>query len=260
MKITVLVDNRASSNCKAEHGLSFYIEYNNKKIVFDTGQSDIAAINAHKLGIDLNEIDLIVLSHGHYDHGNGLNFFPKNKPLLVHSNIFTKRYKRTNNQYIGLDLSESDIENSFKVTRSSKPVEIEHQAWFMGEIPRITNFEPISQKYIFKNGDIDPIIDDTALVFSTHKGTIIVAGCSHSGICNIVLKAKVLIPNNPIAAIVGGFHLSQIGERLKKTIKFFKQHNIKKLYPSHCTHPKVICHLSNHFDVSWISSGDVIEF
>ena len=260
MKLTVLVDNQASSNCKAEHGLSFYIEYNNKKIVFDAGQTDIATINAHKLGIDLNQTDLIVLSHGHYDHGNGLKYFPKNKPLLAHPDIFTKRYKRINNQYIGLDLSETDIENSFKITRSSKPVKIEHQAWFMGEIPRITDFESISPKYILENGETDPIIDDTALTFNTNKGIVIITGCSHSGICNIVLKAKEFFPHNPIAAIVGGFHLSQIDERLEKTVKFFKQHHITKLYPSHCTHPRVICHLSTHFDVSWISSGDIIEF
>jgi 7,8-dihydropterin-6-yl-methyl-4-(beta-D-ribofuranosyl)aminobenzene 5'-phosphate synthase len=260
MKIIVLNDNRASSICGAQHGLSYFIEFDEKKILLDAGPSEIAMKNARILGVDLTALDCVVLSHGHWDHGNGLRFLPQGKPLLLHPGVFQKRYKRINNQYIGLDMTEQEIRTHFLVQSTVQPVEIAHQAWFLGEIPRVIDFEVPSTKYRLENGETDSIIDDTALAFNTPKGIVVVTGCSHSGICNIILKAKELIPNRPVANIMGGFHLNQTDKRLAQTIEFFQQQGIIQLLPSHCTDPKVICHLSQFFDVKWVGSGNVFRF
>jgi len=81
MKLTVLTENTASKNFLTEHGLSYLIEYNGKKILFDTGHSDVFLKNAKQLNINLDEVETVVLSHGHWDHGNGLKHL-KNKTLI----------------------------------------------------------------------------------------------------------------------------------------------------------------------------------
>ncbi len=260
MKVIVLNDNRAGSLCGAEHGLSYLIEFEGKKILLDAGPSDIAVKNANTLGINLQTIDTIILSHGHWDHGNGLRFLPKGKTVVFHPGVFQKRYKRVNNQYIGIDMTETGMLEHFFVVSSAKPVELAHHAWFLGEITRVTEFEVPSAKYRLENGETDPILDDTALAFNTPKGIVIVTGCSHSGICNMVLKAKELIPDRPVACIMGGFHLTQIDDRLQRTIEFFNNQGVKRLIPAHCTYPKVISYLIRFFEVEWVSSGSVFRF
>ena len=96
MKLSVLTENTAGAYFFAEHGLSYFIEYDNKKILFDTGASDVFLKNAEKLKIDINSADCIVLSHGHWDHGNGLKYL-QNKPLICHPTVFFKRYRKAEN-------------------------------------------------------------------------------------------------------------------------------------------------------------------
>ena len=95
MKLTVLTDNCAGAGYVAEHGLSYLIEHESKKILFDTGHTDVFLRNAKILNIDIQkEIDTAVLSHGHWDHGDGLRYL-KNKKLISHPNSFSKRFRRS---------------------------------------------------------------------------------------------------------------------------------------------------------------------
>ena len=92
MKITVLTENVAGGKLLAEHGLSYLIEIDDEKILFDTGHSDVFLKNAKTLEIDIeNEVKTIVLSHGHWDHGDGLRFI-ENKKLITHPASFSKRF------------------------------------------------------------------------------------------------------------------------------------------------------------------------
>ncbi len=101
MKISVLTENCAGSYTMAEHGLSYLIEFDGKTILFDTGQSDMFLKNAQTLNIKMENIDMVILSHGHFDHGNGLSYL-SGFNLLCHPGCFEKRYRKTDHTYIGL--------------------------------------------------------------------------------------------------------------------------------------------------------------
>ncbi len=108
MKISILTDNNPGGNTGAEHGLSYFIEHEGTKILFDTGQSDLFLQNASIIGINLEERDLIILSHGHFDHGNGLPHLPGGK-LICHPGCFVKRYRTIDHTFIGLKNSRDEI-------------------------------------------------------------------------------------------------------------------------------------------------------
>jgi 7,8-dihydropterin-6-yl-methyl-4-(beta-D-ribofuranosyl)aminobenzene 5'-phosphate synthase len=140
MKLSVLTENVASGYFTAEFGLSYYIEHDDKTILFDTGHSNNYLRNAERLNIDISKVEIVVLSHGHWDHGNGLKFI-KDKKLICHPNVFMKRYRRTDNFHIGLDLSYKKLNRRFKIITSKEPYHISENIIFLGEIPRLNSFE-----------------------------------------------------------------------------------------------------------------------
>ena len=140
MKLTVLTENTAGAYFLAEHGLSYYIEYDNKKILFDAGATDVFLENAEKLNINLEEIDLIALSHGHWDHGNGLKYL-KDKPLICHPGSFIKRFRKGEDKNIGLDLTYEELKAKFSLITSKEPYYITPNIIFLGDIPRLNTFE-----------------------------------------------------------------------------------------------------------------------
>lgn len=258
MKITVLNDNMASGICSAAHGLSWFID-SDIKILFDAGPSDIAFKNAEKIGIDPNSADLAVLSHGHWDHGNGLAYLSGGR-LIAHPEIHRKRYKRGNGKSIGLDISESDIKDKFDVTYSREAMQLSDSVWFLGEIPRSNEWDSGHEDFVLDDQSNDTIPDDTGLAIKTNKGLVVISGCAHSGITNIVNQAMATIPNTPLHAVMGGFHLKPGDNRIPKTIEFFKELEIKKLYPSHCTAVEVISHMREFLPVKFVKSGNVFNF
>ena len=129
MKLTVLNDNLAGKKYYAEHGLSFLIE-DEIKILFDVGSTDIFIQNSKLLDTSLNDVDCVVLSHGHWDHGNGLKYI-KNKKLICHPDCFIKRYKKENNEYIGLELNLKDAKSNFQLELTKKPLKISKNIVFL---------------------------------------------------------------------------------------------------------------------------------
>ena len=120
MRISVLTENVASGYFTAEFGLSYFIEHDNETVLFDTGHSDNFLRNAKRLNIDINKAETVVLSHGHWDHGNGLKYI-KNKKLICHPNAFIKCYRRADNFYIGLNLSYKKLKKRFEIITSKEP-------------------------------------------------------------------------------------------------------------------------------------------
>lgn len=236
MLLKVLVDNYTfiDEYYFGEPGLSFYLEDNGTKILFDTGYSDIFKRNAKKMGVNLKDIDYLVLSHGHNDHTGGLRFLEeddlKNITLIAHHGVFDSRFNK------GLEIGSFVKLEDLKVKKyidAIKPIKISDNIYFLGQIDKVTSFENRTIGTL-SNGEKDEVKDDSALVYKTNEGLFIISACSHSGICNIIENAKKLLNDDRIVGVIGGFHLLNNDKQLLDTIDYFKKHNIKELYPCHC--------------------------
>jgi 7,8-dihydropterin-6-yl-methyl-4-(beta-D-ribofuranosyl)aminobenzene 5'-phosphate synthase len=245
MTITTLVDNNAPENLASEHGLSFWIEYNDKHIIFDTGQSDAFVKNAKQLGIKPAETDAIVISHGHYDHTGGLAALLDIAPqanLYIHPEALKPKFSRKGNRNIGISDSIKKIilqrADQKKVIWTEKPTEIFPGLFTTGKIPRNTGFEDTGGNF-FVNVQCtkeDRLVDDQAIFTETGKGLVVVLGCAHSGVINTLDYAEKLTSQNHIYAVIGGMHLLNASpERMESTIDAFKRYNVKKICPAHCT-------------------------
>lgn len=244
MKINILTENQSSAiGILAEWGLSLFIEFNDKKILFDTGFSDVFIKNAKSMNIDINKSDFVIFSHFHRDHTGGMNRinFTDKKQIICHPDCYDKLPNKLKSIY-----------NNHKLKLSKFPIEFTENAYFLSEIPRKSKFE----KGIYKN---DNMLDDTALAFKTDKGAIVITGCSHSGITNICEYAK-QITGQSLYSVIGGFHLFQNEvETVDGTIDYFKNENIKHLYPMHCVDFPTMNKLNNLLGIKKYSAGEIIS-
>jgi len=268
VKLTVLVENSTiiDQYYIAEPAVSYYIETADKKILFDTGYSNIILQNAQAMGVNLLELDYIALSHGHNDHTGGLKalnelyskYPQKHKPVIIaHPRVF--EHKEFNGEYIGSPLTQSELKNNFNFNLTSKPFYITKNLIFLGQIPRLNNFEntePIGKCMIHGELIDDYVIDDSALAYCKNDNLAIITGCSHSGICNIIQYAKQITQKENIIDIIGGFHLIAPNKtQAVGTIEFFKQYKIPKMHPSHCTSLKYTIKLSQFSTIKEVGVG-----
>ena len=259
-KITILNDNTAGKRTAAEYGLSYLVEGQEGAYLFDPGPSDIALRNAKVLGIDLeNTVDIIVLTHGHWDHGNGLEYF-SDKKLITHPASFTERYNRVNGHYNGLPLTRDEAADKFTLQFTREPLEVMDDHLFLGEIPRLNDFEAKASSSVDTKGNEDFIPDDSAVAVSTENGLVVITGCSHSGICNIITHAKKMTGERKIYGVIGGFHLRKDDEVLDQTIAFLKKENIDFLYPSHCTALPALARMYDVFGIKQVLTGQKHRF
>lgn len=259
MKITVLTDNHAGSITMAEHGLSYLIEYDGKRILFDTGQSDMFLKNAEKINVDIEINDMIILSHGHFDHGNGLAALSGGK-LVCHPLCFVSRYRQRDRAYIGLKKTKEELSLKFNLITSSEPFRISEKIFYMGEIPRLTSFESISTSFVFEDGTPDFVMDDSAVAIIMHEGLFVVTGCGHAGIVNTIEHAKAITGQENIYGIMGGFHLKEADLQTKETIRYLKKHKVKHIFPSHCTELPALTAFHENFGITQVKTGDIMNF
>lgn len=263
MKLVVLVDNNTYIDryYYGEPAVSYYIEDEGKKLLLDTGYSDLYLRNATKLGIELNELDAIVISHGHDDHTKGLPYYflesSNNKVKIVaHPNAFEE--KVVDELKICSPISVEDLSEKCILSLSKVPIKVSENITFLGEIPKCNDFEnriPIGKRVINNELYDDYVLDDSALVYEGEEGLYIITGCSHSGICNIVEYAKEVCNNDKVLGIIGGFHLFEVGNRCKKTIEYFKNNNITELYPCHCTSFRVKSKIHETIELKEVGVG-----
>ncbi|HHU83897.1 MAG TPA: MBL fold metallo-hydrolase [Clostridiales bacterium] len=217
MTVTVLSENTTSSEkFKSEHGLSLFIETESHKILFDTGASGLFAENAEKMGIDLSSVDIAIISHGHYDHGGGLKTFLNinNKAkIYIHKQAFEPHYSTREGgtkAYIGLD--KSLLPNERFVFCGDRFVIDDKLELFSDVEPE--RFVPTGNKDLFvKDGDNfvqDNFAHEQNLIINENGKTLLIAGCAHKGIINIVDKFKVIKGYTP-DYVIGGFHLYSRG-------------------------------------------------
>ena len=260
MKITVLTENEAGGKFLAEHGLSYLIEIDGEKILFDTGHSDVFLKNAKLLGVDIEkELKTVVLSHGHWDHGDGLRFI-ENKKLITHPGSFSKRFGKSDHRLVGLNITKEEIQRKFDLVETIQHYQISTNLFFLGEIPRQNDFESQVTSFEFENGEDDFVPDDSALAAVVNNELVVITGCSHSGICNICEQAKNVTGISKIKAVIGGFHLINQNQQTMETIEYFKNIQVEKLYPSHCTQLPALVAFYNSFGIGQVKTGMVLEF
>lgn len=267
MKLKVLVDNNTfiDQYFYGEPAVAYYIEDEGKEILFDVGYSDLFLKNAKEFNLNIDNIDTIVLSHSHNDHTGGLKYYFQkqhaNINLISHPFTFDKRILDGEN--IGSPLSIDMLSGLCNLILSKEPISISKNIVFLGEIPDYNSFE--SRKIIGKrieNGVWKPdyVVEDSALVYKGKKGLYIITGCSHSGICNIIQYAKVVCKEEKVVGVIGGFHLFEMSERVKKTIDYFKDNKIEELYPCHCTSLLVKAEIHKRIPVHEVGVGLELEW
>ena len=251
MKLTVLADNNTfiDQYYLGEPAVSYYIEMDDCRILFDTGYSDVFLKNAKKLGIDLGTITHLVLSHGHNDHTGGLRalldaFDLSHVTLIAHPECFEQ--KKDGDLSIGSPLLEDEVRSRLRYQPSKTPVALSAHCQFLGEIPTLLPFEPryaIGKALRLGQWERDFLFDDSALVCETEHGLFVISGCSHSGICNITEYAIQRTGMQRLAGVIGGFHLFETGQRLAETIRYFSRCELSSLYPCHCVSLKAKCEM-----------------
>ncbi|MHC1604374.1 MAG: MBL fold metallo-hydrolase [Candidatus Methanofastidiosia archaeon] len=243
-EIECICDNnvKLSSKFWGEHGISFLIEGDGKKLLFDTGQT--GAVLNHNLNIvkkNISDLDLVVLSHGHYDHTGGLMAVVDNTPIkiIAHPTVFDKKYKMVDGTLhdIGIPFKKDILEDKASFIYKKNSFNISKNIITTGEIPRVFSGEKVPENFLVeKEGKLthDEIIDDQSVILNGDNGALVLLGCNHAGIMNTINYCKTLVDNNIIMA-AGGTHLVNASKhRLKETINYLKKEKIKVI-GFHCT-------------------------
>jgi len=256
--LTVLSENRDGPDLPGEFGLSILIEAD-IKVLLDTGSSDLFARNAKKMGKDLSQVPTVVLSHGHWDHGNGLGAL-QGKTLVGHPGIFRQRYRREDGSPLGLALGREALAQRYTFRLSSGPFPLSKQIYWLGEIPRKGAFANGPTPYAFADGSDDFVPDDSGLALVTPDGLVVVTGCAHSGISNILERAVAVARDPRIRAVVGGFHLKAEGPLLSETLEALERFKVGMVYPGHCVTPDIQEQLVERFSGSCLVTGTELHF
>jgi 7,8-dihydropterin-6-yl-methyl-4-(beta-D-ribofuranosyl)aminobenzene 5'-phosphate synthase len=239
----------------AEHGFSMLIKVSSNgnfhSVLFDAGGSRRGVItNARKMGINLKEVESIVLSHGHYDHFGGLTSLVKaidreKLPIIVHEDMFKIRGvvnpDGTIRKYPAFP-KEEQVTPAIYVRTKQPYLLADDSILVSGEIPRKTDFEKGFQRQrVFSDGKWHPdpwVWDDRALIINVkRKGLVVISGCAHAGIVNTILYAKEITGADRVHAVLGGFHLAgkDCEPRISRTVKALRNLRPKLIVPSHCT-------------------------
>lgn len=243
MRATVLVDNIGNELTKGEWGLSIFIENQDEKILLDMGATGLFAQNATKMGLELSEVDYGVLSHAHYDHANGMEyFFDGNKNAKVYlqysckERCFSKKWLFR--KYIGI--KKSILEKySNRIVFVSGDFELNKGVYLISHKTKgLDKIGKLENMYIKTKGKFIPdnFSHEQSLVFKTSDGLVIFNSCSHGGADNIINEVADSFPGEKIKAIIGGFHLYAKSENVVREIsRKIKATGVEQIYTGHCT-------------------------
>lgn len=274
MKVVTLFENRTKSkDYKNKHGLSLYIETTNHKILFDTGTDDTFARNASKLGVNLEDIDIAVISHGHYDHGGGLEAFLKinnSAKIYIGKGAFDYHLVKilgVIKYSIGLN---KKLENNNRLVFVDEIVRIDDEITIFGDV-KGNKLKPKGNNRLLKkygDGSInkDDFDHEINLLVNENDMYSLFCGCAHNGIINIIDKAKI-ITGGSIKTVIGGFHLMGMDVKKINTMEYLNElsvylqsSDIGKYYTCHCTGEDAYSYLYQKLDnLNEIKTGMVIE-
>lgn len=272
MKITVLVENTAKDEkLKSQHGLSLYIETESHNILFDLGEDNLFLENAKSLGKEIEKVDVVIISHGHYDHGGGIEYFLKaNKKAKVYvsSEAFKAFYsKRIDGkyEYIGLDPS---LKKEKRIVFIDGDYKIDDDLSIHGMITG-NEFKSVLNNSLFIEEEglyfEDEFRHEQSLLIRENGKYTLLAGCAHAGIVNIINEISKRT-GNEFDNVIGGFHLCVSGSIYKVSDEFVDDLGRRLLdfkanfYTCHCTGTKEFEKLKNILDdkINYISTGERI--
>lgn len=258
MKFKFLMENKTEGNgCVAEHGLSVYIETQGRKLLFDTGASQLFAQNAEKLGVDIGAVESLIISHGHYDHTGGVPEFCRiNKiaPIYIHQDAFYETYglKDGKMEQEPCSIPWTDHERCEidpRLVRNDKVDWLSENIAISGTVPKIEGFEPTETFYRkLPNGSFepDPMAHEQMLIIKEPEGLYVFSGCSHRGVVPAIRWAREIFGGERIAVLIAGMHLYSADEAMRKrVVEQILSEEMDLVMPVHCTGINAICDLKN---------------
>jgi 7,8-dihydropterin-6-yl-methyl-4-(beta-D-ribofuranosyl)aminobenzene 5'-phosphate synthase len=244
MKLICLVDNCASGRFWGEHGLSFLIESEGQRTLWDTGTSGTVLLhNLAVAEVAPSSITALALSHGHYDHTGGLQVFLEQRPglpLYAHPSVMRERFSRKGEMMnaIGFPMQGQRLRQRAELRLSAAPQEISPGIWTTGQIVARPEAEGRVEGHVVRQGDgfaPDPYEDDMALVLRGHDGLVLLCGCCHAGLLNTLYHVQATFGALP-HTVIGGTHLiAANAQGVQHIAACLQQMGGLTLYPNHCT-------------------------
>lgn len=274
LKLQILSENKTDQpDYLAEHGLSILIETNERKILFDTGASDLFLKNAARMNADLEQVDTVVISHGHYDHTEGIPYFCEvngKAKIFIHKDSFERVYGISNgkleDETCGIRWTKSqfdEIKDRLIFTRTA--TNLTENITISGTIPDVEGCQPTERFYKKgENGNLIPDLMNHEQFLAIRdlnengnsKGIFLFSGCSHKGIEPCLQYARSLFPNERIRGLVAGMHLYHASkETIAKVVNRLNEEELDVLIPLHCTGMRAICQLKNMLGERCILAG-----
>jgi len=273
MIIKTLVENETTSaQYRTEHGLSLYIETKKHKLLFDTGASDLFLDNARKMQVDIAGVDLVVISHGHYDHGGGLKTFLQENSrakVYLHRRACEKHYaKRPSGLTFDIGISD-ELEHNSRVVLVDDYLRIDDELEIFSAVKGRELYSTANRALLMQDGNqlVEDSWDHEQNLIITEEGKLLlVAGCAHNGIVNIV-KRMIEIKGRPADCVMGGFHLfnptSNKSEdpHLIKAISAILLETGSQYYTGHCTGLIPYAQLKELMgdNIHYLATGRVVE-
>lgn len=275
--ITILVDNIAGTRGTiGEHGFSAWIARGEHQVLFDTGAGNALQMNARCLKKSLDEFQLLLLSHGHWDHTGGLKQVAELREtteIIAHPRIFDERFSARKRgeelvyHDVGIPFSQEELERQgahFSLTR--KFHEFLPGMYFSGEIPRPPGWQSSDETLCIRRHDQylpDPILDDASLLLETDSGPVVLLGCAHAGTEIILEYLSAQSGHTSFHAVIGGMHLLHADEeRIQTVLDTFEKYQIRKIAATHCTgfpaSVKFYQHVQDRFQITQV--GDIFDF
>lgn len=272
MKVITLIENtRGCHGCLAEHGLSLYIETGSHKLLADTGASPAFLDNAITLGVDLKAVDTVILSHGHYDHTGGLPAFSRLNP---HARIWIQRsaleaYYHKNEdmeKYIGID---PQIKTLPQLNCIDGNKQIDEGIFLFSGVDKRRLCPSGNRELKVKKGHDfyqDQFLHEQYLVLEEHGKRVLISGCAHNGILNILDKFRELYQTDP-DVVISGFHMQKKAGYEEKDLDIIKEIALELrktdtiYYSGHCTGELPFQILKEHMkdQMHYLHSGDQIQ-
>lgn len=268
---TLMEDTACAPDFSCEHGLSFSIETNGRKLLFDMGQTDLFLKNAETLGIDLSAVDMAFVSHGHYDHGGGLTAFlaiNDHAPVYVHEKAFEPHFshKPEGIKDIGLDMA---LAANPRLRCVSGVTQIDETLTLFSDITG-TDCVPAGNRTLYERESgayvPDRFLHEQSLIVREGDKAVLFTGCAHRGVVNICARAKELLGRDP-DVVIGGMHLfspstgkSEPDENIRAVAERLADTN-SRYYTCYCTGPHAYDVLRETLGarIAFLSAGSIIE-
>jgi len=263
MKIVALLENKATGEMVAKHGLSLYIETPKHKILFDTGPDNTAFENGEKLGIDFSQIDIVILSHGHMDHGGGLSHFleiNETAKVYVQSKAFEKHYAKSffRKKEIGIDFN---LKMHPQVTLVDGDYEIDEELKLF-TVQDTTKCYSDANKILYTEVGRDTFEHEQNLLILGDE-PVLIMGCGHTGIVNILEKAA----PHKLQVCVGGYHLwnpikkKTVSTKLLEAIATELNKYDMRYYTCHCTGQEAYDYISERIpNMNYLACGETLRW